>query len=102
MSTKHTKTPWHTEPYGEKALVVYRKPRPYGGGVVALVESDNPQADAAFIVQACNAHEELVGFLRDVIKADMVLSPAAASTNLDELARTAQAILAKLNNEGEK
>jgi len=57
---KHTATPWsHRE--------AYHKGEPVGfvvqSGVQGLFDVDK-EADAAFIVKACNAHEELVEALK--------------------------------------
>lgn len=69
MDAKHTPTPWHdsglsdTLPGGfiearnGKNICLY-----YAGPETAV--GDQGKANAAFIVRACNAHEELVAALR--------------------------------------
>ena len=59
----HTPTPWRIErEYGEIEITSEL-------GQVARIESVSPsaQADAAFIVRAVNAHEELIASIKDAI-----------------------------------
>ena len=59
---KHTETPWESEP-GDGDNEAYLVTGP-GGCLIAVVNDEGqPQdneANAAFIVKACNLHEELV------------------------------------------
>lgn len=57
--TKHTDTPWKFNPF--KLTVVSKK-----DGTICMMEGDEGvlEANAAFIVMACNAHDELVEALR--------------------------------------
>lgn len=87
MTVKHTETPWTVETYGTDT--------PYGfslirGPMGELICQDIGRDHARQIVQACNAHAELVAVLRDVVEADMPASVRAAI-------KRASVVLAKLN-----
>lgn len=78
MKTKHTPTPWTIEGY----CIGHRTSKVAGSskGLVAILgqdvemSGDEIQANAAFIVQACNHHAELVVALS---KAELALRWAA-------------------------
>lgn len=71
MTTQHTQVPWHIEPLqadqGESIAVCAA-----GIGVVAVISPDEDgtftreidEANAAFIVKAVNAHDQLVAALK--------------------------------------
>lgn len=71
MTTEHTPTPW-------KANLTHNEPCVYAGtgsgrGIAYMQAENTPHiensaeraANAAFIVRACNAHEDLVAALRE-------------------------------------
>ncbi len=67
MNAPHTPTPWvqkgrRVEVHGRGTIV--ECPLPTSGGVFEATEN------AAFIVRACNAHEELVAALRWIVAND--------------------------------
>jgi len=66
MSTKHTPTPWTCD-----TQAIYQPPLGPGRGPVMLASSPTryPERDAnmAFIVTACNAHEALVAALEGLL-----------------------------------
>ena len=68
MSTKHTPTPWTCD-----TQAIYQPPLGPGRGPVMLASSPTryPERDAnmAFIVTACNAHEALMSDLRWILDA---------------------------------
>lgn len=62
MTQKHTPTPWHTQRgsivgNGEQVAIV--------GNEGQVLISDRNIADAAFIVRACNTHDELADAISD-------------------------------------
>lgn len=67
----HTPTPWYTTKKFE--ITTISKENDMSRGMMiphADVFGDNREEDAAFIVQACNAHEELVAALKDLLNLD--------------------------------
>lgn len=61
MEAKHTAGPWKLEYIGKTVRVVTDEPgADYGDDVAVLPNTEQCTADAAFIVRACNAHDELV------------------------------------------
>jgi hypothetical protein len=75
--TAHTPTPWQ---YDEDALHVFVNGSGVegDGAVICEVwpgfgsgESKEREANAAFIVRACNAHDDLVAALRGLVNADV-------------------------------
>ena len=73
METRHTPTPWYTGKYsmqcGAAADHIYsRQSREPSEGIArcyAWVGRGEAEANASFIVRACNAHDELVEALKD-------------------------------------
>lgn len=75
MTPKHTPTPWTVNFKGSADIVA-----DFGGNDIAIATIDGPkdkthhliheehQANAAFIVRACNAHDALVGACKYVSK----------------------------------
>lgn len=68
-----TPGPWYvrTLPDGSGAFIEAKAPgRPYNQEILAddYWEEFSKAADAAFIVKACNAHDELVAALRECVK----------------------------------
>jgi len=65
---KHTATPWDmfekTKPY--QRYVITRNDAPLLS--VEQFDGDNSQANAEYIIRACNSHEELLGAARAAIK----------------------------------
>jgi len=65
MNTKYTPTPWRTH-----GLDIYGDTTD-GNGLVAVIAAGYPDdqraEDAAFIVRACNAHEELVAAAKNAL-----------------------------------
>lgn len=58
--TKHTPTPWMVGKNGGD--IVYRRPNePMNVGGFVVGETEQDLADAAFIVRAVNAHDDLLG-----------------------------------------
>lgn len=70
----HTATPWNVGEMGSGTLAIYGRSRKaplcqFGEGIdEARTEPKNAQADAAFIVKACNTHDELVATLRELLE----------------------------------
>lgn len=75
-TTKYTPTPWLPSKRADAIVVnemhdLYQLPetvKHYGGYVVAESLTD---IDRAFVLRACNAHEQLVAALRKIAAADM-------------------------------
>lgn len=91
MSTQHTPTPWHDEigaPGSSSGLTV----RDENGNIIARVGSID---DAAFIVRACNAHDELVAALRGLLDATKDIRGIDPEEYKPEAFATARAALAK-------
>jgi hypothetical protein len=59
MSAAHTPTPWAVDDRG-----LIHEPF-FGGDIFAQVYERNREANAAFIVRAVNAHDDLVAALED-------------------------------------
>lgn len=89
----HTPTPWrycktNGSPTSGQHMIAGSKP-----GYLAEIRdcgSGDVSANAAFIVRACNAHDELVAALRDIARTDRTTKTSAA-----DLADIARAALAK-------
>jgi len=69
MKTEHTPTPWeigisHTEE------IAIRHPEGDCIATVCDLLEGEAQANASFIVRACNSHDELVACLEDILDAD--------------------------------
>jgi len=72
-AAKHTPGPWHIAAYGDslrqtivrgsKAIANIVAPHSHGDDKDRVPSQDEAQANAAFIVAACNAHDELVAAL---------------------------------------
>ncbi len=78
MTTPHTPTPWYADDngliYGEAAND--QDEAPFIADVIASREcaafgimSDTERANVAFIVRACNAHDEFIGGLKLALQA---------------------------------
>lgn len=92
MEIKHTPTPWMVD--GRPSYLVEQDDTTKKWSVVAhgkticrLGTTDEDRANAAFIVRACNAHEDLLRFVHDV---------AFSGTGLVDLVRSARALHAKV------
>ncbi|MBA8886128.1 hypothetical protein FHW12_000319 [Dokdonella fugitiva] len=78
MSAQHTPTPWHTGE-GKAERIIYAD----DGFAVADAavfhgrHVESPANNAAFIVRACNAHDELVAALRRAVEAAEARMPNA-------------------------
>jgi hypothetical protein len=57
---KHTDLPWHIEPHGFGGYYIMKE-----NGDTALGNINDP-GNAAFIVNACNVHQELLDFIKDL------------------------------------
>lgn len=83
MEAKHTATPWKIA--GASGTAVYGAT----GNMVAAIYGDDPQcradermiANAAFIVRACNAHDDLVKALQGLIRAGHSLNASSHEWN---------------------
>lgn len=90
-NTKHTSTPWFAK--RESWSTVYIEAR-IGGGILQEVAACGPteagseqqDANAAFIVRACNSHEQLVAALRGLLAATDAYSTVHAPDG-DDAAR---------------
>jgi hypothetical protein len=85
MNTKHTPGPYR---YDETWAIIY------GANGAELAACHSSPADAAFIVRACNAHDDLVAVLEDLL--------CCTELNLDDIENstrrtieTAVAVIAK-------
>lgn len=93
MSAQHTPTPWHDEigaPGSASGLTV----RDENGNIIARVGSID---DAAFIVRACNAHDELRDLaeaIRNACEGDLIVNASQEDT-VGVLLDAARAALAK-------
>lgn len=68
MTTKHTPTPWFLSgPHNDGSAGIYTTANPSVDSSVAAF-SDVGEANAAFIVRACNAHDELVAALENTLQ----------------------------------
>jgi hypothetical protein len=106
----HTPTPWHVGGMGS-AIAVHHKGQPFrvwaadGGGVAdvctrrQLGADDAPEekANAAFIVRACNAHDELVAALHHIATGD-VRPGHVEYISKARMAEIARAALAKVKS----
>ena len=65
----HTPTPWITEPHGDTTALYSGRDRDHHGlRLMNLDDGDmNFEANAAFIVRACNSHDELVAACKMLI-----------------------------------
>lgn len=95
MTTQHTPTPWNHsngtvvfDGNDRKVAATYAN-KGYG------IEIDEAQSNAAFIVRACNAHDELVAALRACVE-EMSAYEYADEGISGELIRNARAALAKV------
>lgn len=103
MNAQHTPTPWIEQemPIGCNDRITADD----GEGTTVCEFPYGLDANAAFIVRACNAHEELIAALRDDVKAmDNVVAylrkhahllPPMTTTGLEVAAEKARAALAK-------
>jgi hypothetical protein len=60
MTTQHTLTPWQQAAFSSRLITD-------SAGMSDIAQCER-QSDAAFIVRACNAHDELVAALRQLAK----------------------------------
>lgn len=92
MTMSRTPTPWkQLEKFG--GAIVGPDGRQVASVTLnAAIEADDRDANAAFIVQACNAHDALVAGLELVVRAAEALgskTPAQRCANIAEIARAA-------------
>jgi hypothetical protein len=67
MSTQHTPTPWQVDASKHSVSIVADR---FCVAQTATAQTGNvapAEANAAFIVRACNAHDELVAALRELL-----------------------------------
>lgn len=82
MNTKHTPTPWA---WSASTKTIRSVPTNYWLATMDSFDGAvNNNANAAFIVRACNAHDQLVAFVAQV---------ASGNTEYDELSAAAAALL---------
>lgn len=66
----HTPTPWHMgDDKHTSWFSILAMPKERGGAVKIIANMQthaNSEANAAFIVKACNAHQEMVNLLTDI------------------------------------
>lgn len=75
---QHTPTPWDTKPTaGDHQQIIWDD----SGKTIALVYTD--ASDAAFIVRACNAHDELVAALATLHEVANGMEPDRTMSNRD-------------------
>lgn len=65
----HTPTPWHAEQFGGSQWAV-RHGADRHFRFVCLTSQGNDQANAKFIVKACNAHDDLVAAVKRLLAED--------------------------------
>jgi hypothetical protein len=107
MTTPHTPTPWYTNDYG----LIYGEPAedqdeaPFVADVIADRECaafgimpDTERANIAFIVRACNAHDEFIAALKLALQA-LNTAPRYRVDDTDSY-RIASAIEAALRQAG--
>jgi len=88
----HTQTPWRLARPAKTDVTNYV----FGPkGQIAHVGAYGTQEDAAFIVKACNAHDELVAVLQDIVAADGMRPGHVAYKSRADIAAMARAALAK-------
>lgn len=86
MTTLHTPTPWHTDK--DDPSTIFNSM----GGYVTRIDGNAVQTraaiegNAAFIVRACNAHDELVAALQRI-----QTLPESAGAHMQDIARAALA-----------
>jgi len=61
---KHTPTPWREHTTDGGAVYIQKHDGGLEGAIARLDFGENPEADAAFIVKACNGYEGLVEALK--------------------------------------
>lgn len=101
--TKHTPTPWRADYSGPASRAVEGP----GGELIALgamqsEDGDTDEANVAFIVRACNAHDALVKALANLDAAACNLEPSPARAIENTFARAvkaARAAIAKARGE---
>jgi hypothetical protein len=76
--TEHTPTPWYVN--GR----VWIKPK-NNGWPIARIQGDQREADAEFIVQACNSHDSLVAAL-DQARDDILANSLSGALDTIETA----------------
>ena len=108
MTQKHTPTPWQLEWHSQGHVVIaeskHRRGHIYRHNVVVIGgETQNRElldANAEFIVLACNAHDELVKLIDDLCKWDDANSKDPYQLEVEHPTRErADAILAKARGE---
>jgi len=82
--TDHTPTPWAAVP-GEESVIY--SPQAGGRAVARTLANPDPtwpaEANAAFIVRACNAHDEMLAALKELIEANAAAVPKPGETGLE-------------------
>lgn len=113
QEVKHTPTPWFAQRQGSSTVYIESRIRPGTLQEVAAcgpteAGSEQQDANAEFIVRACNAHEQLVAALRDLEVAANSLQYCfdrrpenfgVALTQLTADAQRARAVLAQATGE---
>lgn len=102
--TKHTPTPWQAaeaeRPNGCPTTVIERCNGKYGDGsdeyFIAECFGPDEKANAAFIVKACNAHDDLVKVLSSALGPLDILHAMHGWLDTDGIRGQARAALAKV------
>lgn len=72
MPANHTPGPWHVQPIGRQGYIEADGPKficdMQADVCSAPADVAEMEANAAFIVKACNCHEELVGAAEDALQ----------------------------------
>ena len=68
MNTKHTPLPWTAEVHHIVSRDTDGIARNNDNSSVAVAHGPDKESNAAFIVRACNAHDELVAALESALK----------------------------------
>jgi len=83
---KHTPTPWQLvkpeSQYGNQAVKVNIRGNMLLIASISWIEGEDGKANAAFIVQACNAHDELLEAVKMVIEAAIGASDEQTCRNI--------------------
>ncbi|MFG1413416.1 hypothetical protein V5G24_20100 [Xanthobacter sp. VTT E-85241] len=102
----HTSTPWdfcdEATENDNFARTIYGPRGDYDALAIARVDQNGAHNDAEFIVRACNAHDDLVAALRDlVIESGGSAIPNSSLTAARDRAIVALAALSSYRKQGE-
>jgi len=84
MTNEHTKTPWTVSPLSNDTNAAIEGP----DGLILQTIGDTPhKANAAFVVRACNSHDELLYCLKSIIN-DLPSNRDWLNPDIERMART--------------